>query len=105
MPEPLRVLLVEDSESDALLLVRRLKADGFAPQWERVEDAAGFRAALARGGWDLILADYALPRFSGIAALEIFTGWGAEIPFIIVSGTIGEDVAIAAMKAGAAATS
>jgi PAS domain S-box-containing protein len=102
MPDLLRVLLVEDSESDALLLLRRLKADGFETRWERVEDESGFRESLARGGWDLVLADHALPRFSGLAALEIFMAAGLEIPFIIVSGTIGEDVAIEAMKAGAA---
>ncbi len=101
MAEPLRVLLIEDSEDDALLLVRRLKTDGFAPDWERVEDAPAFRAALARGGWDLILADYALPRFSGVEALKIFSGTGLDIPFIIVSGAIGEDLAIEAVKAGA----
>jgi PAS domain S-box-containing protein len=102
MTEPLRLLLVEDSEDDAQLLVRRLKIEGFAPEWERVEDASGFRAALDRGGWDLILADYALPRFSGLDALKIFSAAGLEIPFIIVSGTIGEEIAIAALKAGAA---
>ncbi len=102
MADPIRILLVEDSESDALLLVRRLKTDGFGPDWERVEDAPAFRAALLRGGWDLILADYALPLFSGMEALRIFSESGLEIPFIIVSGTIGEDDAIEAMKAGAA---
>ena len=102
MPEPLRVLLVEDNESDALLIVRRLKAGGFELAWERIEDEPGFRAALAGGRWDLILADYALPRFSGLAALQIHGETVPDIPFIIVSGTIGEDIAIEAMKAGAA---
>jgi PAS domain S-box-containing protein len=102
MSELLRVLLVEDSENDALLLLRKLKTDGFAVESERVEEAAAFRAALTTRPWDLVLADYALPRFSGMAALKIFSESGLAIPFIIVSGTIGEEIAIEAMKAGAA---
>ena len=102
MSEPLRVLLVEDNENDALLLVRRLKADGFEVEWVRVENEPAFRAALTGREWDLVLADYALPCFSGLGALQIHAETAPDIPFIIVSGTIGEDLAIEAMKAGAA---
>jgi len=102
MSQKIRVLCVEDSENDVLLLLRKLKSEGFDPEWERVEDVAGFRAALARTPWDIILADYALPQFSGLEALKIFVAAGLEIPFIIVSGTIGEESAITALKAGAA---
>jgi signal transduction histidine kinase/FixJ family two-component response regulator len=101
MGNPIRVLIVEDSENDALLLVRELWRGGFEPEFERVETAAAMAAALAEQRWDLVLSDYSMPHFSGIAALQILNQSGVDIPFIIVSGAIGEDVAVAAMKAGA----
>ncbi len=101
MAEPLRVLLVEDNEDDALLLLRRLKAEGFDPDWLRVENAAGLRSALTARAWDVVLADYALPQFSGTEALDVVMKTGLDIPVILVSGTIGEEIAIAAMRAGA----
>ena len=101
MPEPLRVLIVEDSEDDAALLVRELRRGGWAPRFERVETAEEMRAALDREPWDLVVADYALPQFSAPAALAIIRECRLDLPFIIVSGTIGEDTAVAAMKAGA----
>jgi PAS domain S-box-containing protein len=101
MSERLRVLLVEDSEDDAVLLVRKLKADGLEADWMRVEEAGGLRKALAEQSWDVVLADYALPRFSGTAALAVIKETGLDIPVILVSGTIGEDLAIEAMRAGA----
>ena len=101
MPESLRVLLVEDSEDDATLLVRQLRRDGFDARVERVETAAEMDAALDRESWDLIIADYALPTFSAPDALAILKRRGLDLPFIIVSGTIGEETAVAAMKAGA----
>lgn len=101
MGTPLRVLVVEDSEDDALLLKRQLEQDGYAPELERVESAAAFTAAVARQEWDVIIADYSMPHFSGLEALRLLNETGRDIPFIIVSGTIGEEMAVAAMKAGA----
>lgn len=101
MAERLRVLVVEDSEDDAALLVRELRRSGFALEARRVESAAEMNAALDAAPWDLVIADYALPRFSAPAALALLKRRGLDLPFIIVSGTIGEETAVAAMKAGA----
>lgn len=101
MTKPLDVLIVEDSEDDALLVLRALKKGGYDPQYQRVETAGALREALAQRGWDLVLSDYKLPQFDGLAALAIYKETGMDIPFIIVSGTIGEEVAVAAMKGGA----
>jgi len=101
VPIPIRLLLVEDSESDALLIVRQLRTAGYDPQFERVDTETAFRAALDRQGWDLVISDYNMPHFSGTAALGVLRERGVDIPFIFVSGSIGEDVAVAAMKAGA----
>ena len=101
MATPLRILIVEDSEADAELLLRELRRGGYAPEFERVETPEGLDDALARQSWDLIVSDYAMPRFSGLQALKRTQEKGLDIPFIIVSGSIGEDVAVAAMKAGA----
>jgi PAS domain S-box-containing protein len=98
---PLHVLMVEDSEDDARLLVRELTRGGYEVTAERVETAADFIRALDREPWELILSDYALPGFGGGEALRILRESGRDLPFIFVSGTIGEDVAVAAMKAGA----
>jgi diguanylate cyclase (GGDEF)-like protein len=101
MSKPIRVLIIEDSENDALLLVRELRRGGFEPEFERLETATAMADALANGKWDLVVSDYSMPRFSGIAALELLKQSGVDLPFIIVSGAIGDDVAVAAMKAGA----
>jgi signal transduction histidine kinase len=101
MGKPIRVLIVEDSENDALLLLRELRRGGFEPEFERVDTADSMVRALAKHTWDLVIADYIMPHFSGIAALELLKETGLDIPFIVVSGRIGEDVAVAAMKAGA----
>jgi signal transduction histidine kinase len=99
--ESLRLLLVEDSEDDALHLLRALRKGGYAPLTERVETPEDMTAALQRGQWDIIISDYVLPRFSGLAALDILRQSGLDLPFIVVSGKIGEEVAVGAMKAGA----
>ena len=98
---PLRVLIVEDSEDDALLLVRELQRGGYDVTFERVETAKAMAAALGRQEWDIVLADYTMPHFSGTAALELLRESGLDIPFIFVSGTIGEEIAVKAMKNGA----
>jgi sigma-B regulation protein RsbU (phosphoserine phosphatase) len=100
MGKPLRVLLVEDSEFDATLLLRILRKGGYDLDAERVETADGVLRALHRE-WDLVIADYNLPGFSAPEALELVKKTGRDIPFIIVSGAIGETTAVAAMKAGA----
>ena len=101
MARPLKVLMVEDNAADVELIVRQLRRDGFEPNFERVETAADFVARL-RPGLDLILSDYQLPQFNGLEALDLLTRSGLDIPFILVSGTIGEDIAVLAMQAGAA---
>src|ERR671912_1787104 len=99
---PLSVLLVEDSENDALLLVRMLRRGGYNPTWERVETAAAMETALDGRSWDLVISDHSMPTFSSLAALELLRTKGfVDLPFIIVSGQIGEDAAVSAMKAGA----
>jgi len=99
--KPLRVLIVEDVEDDAVLIVRQLRKGGFDPSFERVETAAAMRAAVAREKWDLVIADYTLPQFNAPAALRVVQELGIDWPFIIVSGSIGEEIAVSAMKAGA----
>jgi signal transduction histidine kinase len=99
---PLRVLFVEDSEDDMRLLVRQLRQGGYAPTFERAETADGLRAALHRGGWDLIISDYSMPRLSGMEALAVTLQLAPEVPFLLVSGTVGEEVAVESIKAGAA---
>lgn len=96
----LRVLIVEDLEDDAALVVHELRRAGWDVVAERVETAEGMAAALA-APWDVVVADYALPRFSGPAALAMLRGRQLDLPFIIVSGAIGEETAVAAMRAGA----
>ena len=98
---PLRLLLVEDSETDAELLVRELKRSGFAPQFERVQTPAAMTAALERHPWDLVVGDYSMPQFSGTAAFDLLREKGLDVPFIFVSGTITEETAVRAMRAGA----
>src|SRR5215213_1568704 len=98
----LRVLFVEDSEDDALLLLRMLRKGGYDPAWERVDTAEAMEAALDGRGWDLVISDHGMPAFSSSAALGLLRRKGfVDLPFIIVSGQIGEDAAVAAMKAGA----
>ena len=98
----LKVLLVEDSEDDALLLLRELRRGGYDVVHERVDTAGAMEAALDGQEWDLVIADHSMPAFSSSAALELLRGKGfADLPFVIVSGQIGEQVAVEGMKAGA----
>jgi signal transduction histidine kinase len=101
MATPLRLILVEDSEDDALLLLHELRRGGYDPLCQRVETTEEMKLALGDRAWDLVIADYSLPRFSAPEALKLFQESGLDIPFIVVSGTIGEDVAVEAMRAGA----
>ncbi|MEI9976394.1 MAG: PAS domain S-box protein [Ignavibacteriota bacterium] len=101
MSELLRLLQVEDSESDAALIVRILEKGGYEVRAERVDDGPAVQAALADQTWDAIIADYSLPQLDAPAALEIVHQSGLDLPFLVVSGTIGEEVAVAMMKAGA----
>lgn len=101
MKMPLSALLVEDNESDAALVVRRLEQDGFAVSHELVDGEAGFRAALERGPWDVILCDFNLPGFGAMSALEALSGTELDVPLIVVSGVIVEEAAIDLMRSGA----
>ena len=102
MGVPLEILLVEDSEDDALLLRRELKRGGYEPNIERVDTAAAMEAVLREREWDIVISDHSMPSFNSSAALQLLRSEGfVDMPFIIVSGRIGEDVAVSAMKAGA----
>ena len=105
MSKQLRVLLVEDSENDAVLVTRELKKGGYVPVVERVETPESMRKVLNEKTWDLVISDYVLPRFSGLDALKLLKKSGIDLPFIVVSGKIGEDTAVEAMRAGAHAES
>ncbi|MDQ7830020.1 MAG: GAF domain-containing protein [Armatimonadota bacterium] len=100
-PTPLRVLIVEDNQDDALLLVRQLQQAGYVPSWRRVETAGALADALQEAAWDLVLCDFTMPQFTAVDALRLLQEREVDLPFLIVSGTVGEDVAVEAMKAGA----
>ncbi len=99
--QKLRVLVVEDSASDAKLLIHELRRAIESVEFERVEDADAMRAALLAQSWDAVTSDWSMPSFSGLSALALVKELALDIPFLIVSGTIGEEVAVAAMHAGA----
>jgi PAS domain S-box-containing protein len=101
MKTPLHILLVEDSEDDAVLILHHIRKGGWDIESDRVETADGLRTALREKPWDIILADYVMPHFTGLGALAILQESRLDIPLIVISGTIGEDVAVEAMKAGA----
>lgn len=98
---PLKILMVEDSDDDAALVLRALCNYGYKPEYKRVMTEEDFRKALGEDNWDVILSDYRMPHFDGPRALDIFRESNLDIPFIIVSGTIGEDVAVETLKRGA----
>ena len=101
MSTPLRVLIVEDSEDDMALLVGELRRGGYELTFERVDTGAGMTAALDKNQWDLVIRDYSMPHFSGMDALKLLRAKGSEVPSIFVSGTIGEETAVAALRLGA----
>ncbi len=94
-------LIVEDSEDDALLLVNHIDERGYRLRWRRVQTPEDLKCALRDEIWDVVFSDFAMPRFSGTDALAITRAYDSDIPFIFISGTIGEETAVAAMKAGA----
>src|SRR5689334_8493256 len=97
----MNVLLVEDAPSDAKLVVRELERGGYAVSSLRVETADALRAALAGREWDLVISDWRMPELDAREALAIVLAHDPDMPFIIVSGTVGEDIAVDAMRAGA----
>ena len=97
----IKLLLIEDDETDALLIIRQLKKDGFDVEHVRVKTQAEMEAELDKGGWDIVISDYSMPGFSGQEALRVFKLRNLDIPFILVSGTVGEDLAVSIMKGGA----
>ncbi len=101
MSQALQVLIAEDSENDALLLVRELRRGGYELAYERVASAEAMAVALDRQRWDLVIGDHSMPQFGGLAALALVRERGLDIPFICVSGTITEEMAVNAMRAGA----
>jgi signal transduction histidine kinase len=98
---PVHVLIVEDSEDDVLLLVWELKRSGYSVQYQAVDTRTAMESALRSRPWDIVISDYSMPDFGGLEALATLRAHALDIPFIIVSGNIGEDVAVEAMKAGA----
>lgn len=101
MSRPLRILLVEDSERDAAHVTLTLRSGGWTPEMRRVETRDEMLAALDEGPWDVIVSDHFLPRFSAPEALQVLRATGVDVPFIVVSGAIGEDIAVDLMRGGA----
>jgi diguanylate cyclase (GGDEF)-like protein/PAS domain S-box-containing protein len=93
--------MIEDVEDDAELVLLRLRQSGYSPDYIRVQTAADVRASLERESWDLVISDYAMPSFSGLDAVRIVRDWDQDLPFILVSGNVGEEFAVEAMRAGA----
>src|SRR5882672_8591403 len=101
MPTPLKLLILEDNAFDAELEVGKLQAAGYDCEWQQVQTREEFEASLDRAEFELILADYNLPNFDGLSALSLLRERGLEIPFVLISGTLGEERAIESLKAGA----
>src|SRR5215471_19719550 len=100
-PKPLRVLVADDSENDAFLVLRVLKRAGYEPIHERVWSAPMMKTALQRQAWDVVISDFEMPNFGGFEALQLLKESGQDLPFILVSAVVSEETAVAAMKAGA----
>lgn len=100
-PKPLHLLLIEDSENDAKLLLRSLERQGLRVESRRIETKEQLDASLEEGGWDLVISDYQLPHFDGMEALHCVRAENLDVPFIMVSGKVCEDLAVAVMHAGA----
>jgi signal transduction histidine kinase len=98
----LDILMVEDSESDAQLVVRALRSSGFSPTWERVETVAAFREALLRRDWQIVISDSSVPRLGALEALAVANELAPRVPFIVVSGTLTEELAVEVLRRGAA---
>jgi two-component system, cell cycle sensor histidine kinase and response regulator CckA len=101
MNAPLNVLMVEDSEDDALMVLRELKRAGYDVDFKRVDTSDALQASLAERQWNLIISDFTMPCLSGADALKLVRSTGSDAPFIFISGTMGEDTAVAALKDGA----
>lgn len=101
MPIPLKVLIVDDSEDDALLLRRELERGGYELTCRRVDTEKDMISALKSDSWDLVISDFLMPCFSGPDALKVLRWQGVDLPFILVSGKVGEETAVEAIKAGA----
>jgi DNA-binding NtrC family response regulator len=101
MTTPLKVLIIEDSEDDAVLITHELKRGGYELSFERVDAPQAAKAALDKQKWDVIICDHSMPLFNIPSALAMVKAIDPDVPFIIVSGIIGEDAAVAAMKEGA----
>lgn len=101
MRQPVNVLIVEDSEHDAALLVRELRRGGFELSYERVDNESGMASAIGRRTWDIVLADYSMPQFNAKAALKVIAKSGIDVPCIVVSGSVGEETAVEVMRSGA----
>jgi signal transduction histidine kinase len=99
--KPLRVLIADDSENDALILLHALRKAGYQPAYERVCAVPAMKAALQRQAWDIVISDYEMPGFGGFEALQLLQESGHDLPFILVSAVVSEETAVAAMKAGA----
>lgn len=97
----IKILIVEDSEDDAILLIRWIKKDGLDPIYKRIDSLKAMKAALNKEEWNIILSDYSLSKFNALDALNLLRKNNNEIPFIIVSGTVGEDIAVKTMRKGA----
>src|SRR6266700_1106966 len=101
MGTPLRVLMIEDSEDDAALLLRELRRGSYDVAFERVDLPDALKSALDKHTWDLVVSDFSMPHFSGTDALHLLRANGSDLPFIFVSGTMGEETAVAALQDGA----
>jgi len=97
----LRVLIIDDSADDAELVLRELRRGGYAPDFRRVDTAEALASAFDGETWQVILCDFTMPKFGGIEAHSTVRRLGVDVPFIFVSETMGEDIAVAAMRAGA----